>query len=176
MSNFLEDIISPTTIKAMHSLGNNWDTFNLGLKQLLNFQFMMFDAMNDLAAKYRALQTEVNSISHQVFNIDEAVQAYFDRNPVQVMTRDGVNLDDALASVPEKLNTLSTHVTNTEETQTEETAERTKTEEKLERAESGELETSGNNGIKYSGTCGDCSWTIDENGLLTVSGEGDLDW
>lgn len=104
---FFDDIVTPSSVNAMRALGSTWDSFNAGMKQMLNFQFMLLDALNDLAGKYTALKTDVNSLSNQLLNIDAAVEAYFDRHPVQLTTRDGVPIDDALAMIHDKLASIT---------------------------------------------------------------------
>ena len=107
MCSYFDEIVTPSAVNTMRSLGGTWDTFNTGMKQMLNFQFMLLDALNNLAGKYDELKQDVTSLSNQLLNIDTAVEAYFDRHPVRATTRDGVPIDDAIAEIQEQLSSLT---------------------------------------------------------------------
>ncbi|OHT05035.1 hypothetical protein TRFO_06005 [Tritrichomonas foetus] len=107
MSSFFDDIIAPNTISNMKHLGDNFDSFNLGIRQMLNFQFMLFDALNELAAKFVSLKTEVSFLGNQLLNVDDAVSTYLASHPVEVYTRDGVPIDDAISILQDRLNATS---------------------------------------------------------------------
>lgn len=106
MANFFSEIISPHTLSNIKGLGDKYDTFNIGMKQLLNFQFMLFDCINDLASKFNSIQSDVNLLNSQLSNVDEAVQSYFKQNKISILTRDGVPLDDALQVMSDKIATI----------------------------------------------------------------------
>lgn len=107
MSNFFSEIISSHTLGNIKGLGDKYDTFNIGMKQLLNFQFMLFDCLNNLASKFNSLQSDVNLLNNQMSSVDEAVQNYFSRNRMTILTRDGVPLDDALQVMSDKISSIN---------------------------------------------------------------------
>jgi hypothetical protein len=87
---FLFDELLPAgATDGLKQLTGVWDSFNSGLKQLVAFQFTLHGAIRELSTHYLSLKTEVEMIGRQLFTIDEVVQSYFDRNPIQVYTRDG---------------------------------------------------------------------------------------
>lgn len=115
MASFFDDIITPNTLNSMKHLGENFDSFNMGIRQLLSFQFLLYDSLNELAAKFAALKTDVTFLQNQVFNIDDAVANYMKEHPIEVYTRDGVPIDDVLETVQEKLKSTSEHLNLIEE-------------------------------------------------------------
>lgn len=98
-------------MNTMKHLGESFDTYNFGIHQLLNFQFLLYDSLNDLAAKFTSLKTEVSFLGNQILNIDDAVSNYMRDNPIEVYTRDGVPIDDALSALQEKIKLLNEHIT-----------------------------------------------------------------
>ncbi|KAK8893509.1 hypothetical protein M9Y10_021931 [Tritrichomonas musculus] len=112
MSNFFDDIITPNTMNTMKHLGESFDSYNFGIHQLLNFQFMLYDSLNELAAKFTSLKTEVSFLGNQLLNIDDAVSNYMKENPIEVYTRDGVPIDDALSVLQEKISSLNDRITS----------------------------------------------------------------
>ncbi|OHT10561.1 hypothetical protein TRFO_20048 [Tritrichomonas foetus] len=103
---FFDDIISNNTIRNMKRLTDNFDTFNMGIKQMLNFQFLLFDCLNDLGAKYVSLKSDVNLFNSQLNNVDDVVQSYLTNNKITVTTRDGVPIDDAIIAINDKISNI----------------------------------------------------------------------
>ena len=106
MMNFFEEIISSTTVKRMKGLTDNFDTFNVGMKQILNFQFLLFECLNDLSTKFYSLKTDFNNMSDQFGNADTFIQNYLSKNKISVTTKDGIPLDDAISLLSEKVTSL----------------------------------------------------------------------
>lgn len=102
-------------MNTMKHLGENFDSYNFGIHQLLNFQFMLYDALNDLAAKFTSLKTEVSFLGNQLLNVDDAVSTYMKDHPIELYTRDGVPIDDALSALQEKIKSLNEHMTSINE-------------------------------------------------------------
>lgn len=115
MSSFFDDIITPSSLNQIKKVNENFDSFSMGMRQMANFQLLLYDSLNDLAAKYTALRTEVSYLNSQLLNIDEAVTSYLEKNPVTVYTRDGMPMDDAIAILQEKIVNLSDRLKKTNE-------------------------------------------------------------
>ena len=103
MCSFFDEIIPNHTLVNMRSLGDHIDYFGGAMKQMLNFQFLLYDALNDLASRFVDLRTEVSQMSTQIVNVDDAVQVYFQKHNVQITTKDGLSLDDAVAELKDSI-------------------------------------------------------------------------
>lgn len=108
----MDDIIPPSKVAGLRQLGEDMDIFQSVMKQIINFQTLLYDGLNDLAGKFNSLKTEVSYLNNQLLNVDDSVQSYLSRNPVVVYTRDGVKLDDSLDQITDKIYTLINRVSN----------------------------------------------------------------
>ena len=112
---FLDEIIPQSTINNMKHLSDNFDMFGVGIRQLLNFQFMLYESLNELATKFTSLKSEVSYLSNQVLNVDDAVNTYLSHHPVEVLTRDGMPVNDALTTLQERINATSERLKSIDE-------------------------------------------------------------
>lgn len=103
MTSFFDEIIPNHTLMNMRALGDHIDYFGGAIKQILNFEFLLYDSLNDLASRFVDLRTEVSQMSTQLVNVDDAVQAYFRKNDVHITTKDGLSLDDAVAELKDSI-------------------------------------------------------------------------
>ena len=106
MDSFFEEIIPPTAVAQMNQLGQSIDIFQTSMKQILSFQNMLYQGLKTLTGKYSSLKNEVNFLNNQLLNVDDAVQNYLARNPIQVYTRDGQTLDDAIDDISNRLQSV----------------------------------------------------------------------
>jgi predicted glycoside hydrolase/deacetylase ChbG (UPF0249 family) len=115
MATFFHDIIPPHTVKKMKGLGENVDVFGMTVRQILNFQMLLYDSLNDLAGRFASLRTEVSQMGTQLSNVGESVHTYLENNNIQVFTREGVSLDDALAGITDKIMNIYRRLETTDE-------------------------------------------------------------
>lgn len=115
MENFLEETISSSTLKGLRRLEDSYDTFHIGMKQLLNFQFLLYDSVNDLAMKMSNIRSEMTQLSLQILNIDDSVSNYLRNNKITLYTRDGVPMDDAFANINDRVDKLVSIFSKNEE-------------------------------------------------------------
>jgi len=115
MDSFLDEIIPLSALNGMRQLGDNVDIFMNTMKQIINFQNMLYNGLKTLSGKFSSIKTEVTFLNNQLLNVDDAVQAYLMRNPVTVYTRDGLHLDDALNGINDRLSTAMNRIRKSDE-------------------------------------------------------------
>jgi hypothetical protein len=116
MNIFYEDILPASSTDNLKQLSLIWDSFSSGLKQLVSFQYTIQNAIQELSNRQLTLKNDVDMIGRQVFAVDDSVKSYLERNPVQVLTRDGLTIDSALDGLAERIATLTTRFVHQDET------------------------------------------------------------
>lgn len=115
MDSFIEEIIPPTAVSQMNQLGQNIDIFQSSMKQILNFQNMLYQGLKALTTKFSQLKNEVNFLNNQMLNVDDAVNSYLARNPVTVFTQDGQKIDDALGDMSDRIQAVLSRISRIEQ-------------------------------------------------------------
>ena len=101
-NNFFQETIPDGAIQGMKHLGDSFSNFSSSIQQIINFQFMLYEGLQDLALKFTGLKQSLNKLEESS-SVDVAIASYFDRNPVIPTTRSGLSIDDALDIFNDKL-------------------------------------------------------------------------
>jgi hypothetical protein len=107
MAASVADIIAPATVARMRELGGSVDSFGISVKQIMSFQMLLYDSLNDLAGKFATLHTNVIQMDIKLTQFEDALHVASHMDSEHISTADGVPLESALIGLREKISNIS---------------------------------------------------------------------
>jgi hypothetical protein len=102
----LEELLPTQSMQKMKQLGGNFDIFSQSIKQITTFQMQLYESIRGLAETMASVKTDVSALNGQMANVEGTIQTSLQNTQLDIVTRGGVPLDDAIAGHGERIASL----------------------------------------------------------------------